>query len=226
VFSLVSAQTLSKHFVWLLKKKIKMSCYALDDLDTIRSQFQRDGVVCIRDAFTNHSDMQRAATHTQVFIDARVSSRKTQCLPDEHAIAQSVYTDPRVNRIFEDLHGYPLARSPHFPTEYRTYPPHSAGMHTHSDLPMFYPPQTELVYTVRNSDDATRFRWWGADGEVHVIRPEPNDLIMVRASGALHDVTPLSGGTRSIVKFVAHAPDAIPNEETLDAQRRHCPTAE
>lgn len=198
----------------------------MDDLDAIRSQFERDGVVCLRDAFANHSDMQRASAHTQVFADARVPSRKSQCLPEEHAVAQGVYTDSRVNGIFEDLHGYPLARSPHFPTEYRTYPPQSAGMHAHSDLTMFSPPQTELVYTVRNSDDATRFRWWGADGEMHVIRPEPNDLVMVRASGALHDVTPLSNGTRSIVKFVAHAPNAIPDEKTLGTQRQHCPTAD
>lgn len=67
----------------------------MDDLDAIRSQFERDGVVCLRDAFANHSDMQRAATQTQVFADARVPSRKSQCLPDEECNEYTKDSCPR-----------------------------------------------------------------------------------------------------------------------------------
>ncbi|MBD53147.1 MAG: hypothetical protein CL450_07640 [Acidimicrobiaceae bacterium] len=203
-----------------------MSCLPLHDRDAIRSQFQTEGVVCIRDAFAGHRDMAKEAQHTRVFDDVRVPSRKSQCLPEHHAIAQGVYADPAVNAVFEDLHGYPLQRSPHFPVEYRTYPAQSAGMQRHSALPMFDPPQTELVYTVRNDDAQTRFRWWDASGKRHEVSPRPNDLVMVRASGPLHDVTPLGDGTRSIVKFVAHAPDAAPRTGVLETQRKHCPASE
>ena len=162
--------------------------------------------------------------HSFVTDDQRTKLLSKQQHPSQRNKQNSLRTRRAINAVFEDLHGYPLQRSPHFPVEYRTYPAQSAGMQRHSDLPMFDPPQTELVYTVRNDDAQTRFRWWDVHGKRHEVAPRPNDLVMVRASGPLHDVTPLGDGTRSIVKFVAHAPTATPRATVLETQRQHCPT--
>jgi len=195
-------------------------CIPKTDLVTLKSRWDREGVVCIRNAFEHHADMVEAAGKTETFADARVPSRTSQCLPDSHPIASGVRADGEFNRLYEHLHGYPLAND-HFPTEYRVYGEGSNGMKAHRDLVMFDRPQTEMVYTTHNDSDS-QFHWTDSEGKQHSFSPQPNDVVLVKANGPVHGVTPLTQGTRGIVKFLGHAPGSVPNH-ALRIQKEMCP---
>merc|ERR1711860_36854 len=79
-------------------------------------------------------------------------------------------------------------------------------MEWHTDEAMTDPPQLELVYTVSNSSDSVtrvaRTRADAARGKVREIWTEPNSVLLVRAEGALHMVSPVQSGCRAIAKAV------------------------
>jgi hypothetical protein len=86
------------------------------------------------------------------------------------------------------------------PIEYRKYPIGSSGMDWHRDTPLIGK-QYECVYTVTNTSDSfTLYKDWL--GRVHSKWTEPGSLVIVRAGGVLHSVTPVHKGERTIVKFV------------------------
>ena len=199
-----------------------MECLPKTELKELKRRWDAEGVVCVRNAFDDHANMLAAAQNTPVFKDARVPSRKSHCLDEAHPIAKGVYADEGVNRLYEHLHGYKMTGH-HFPVEYRIYPKNSSGMGAHVDLQMFDKPQTEMVYTTHN-DSTSTFYWHDSNEKKHTIRPVANDLVLVRASGPLHGVTRVEGGTRGIVKFVGHAPNAVPSR-SLASEKSHCPTA-
>jgi hypothetical protein len=198
-----------------------MECLPKTELKELKRRWDAEGVVCVRNAFDDHANMLVAAQNTPVFEDARVPSRKSHCLDEAHPIAKGVYGDDGVNRLYEHLHGYKMVGR-HFPVEYRVYPENSTGMRPHRDLQMFDTPQTEMVYTTHN-DSTSTFYWHDSSETKHTIRPHGNDLVLVRASGPVHGVTNVEGGTRGIVKFVGHAPDATPTGSLVE-QKAHCPT--
>ena len=86
-----------------------------------------------------------------------------------------------------------------FPVEYRKYPSGAGGMIWHRDLELVGR-QYEFVYTVQNTSDS-RTLYKDFFGKVHSVWTEPNSLIILRASGVLHSVTPVTTGERTIVKF-------------------------
>lgn len=197
-----------------------MECVSKTDLATLKERWDREGVVCVRNAFERHSEMSEAAGETKTFEDPRISSRTSQCLPDAHPISKGVRSDESFNRLYEHLHGYPLIND-HFPAEYRVYGEGSGGMAAHRDLVMFDRPQTEMVYTTHNDSDS-QFHWTDREGNHHSFSPRPNDVVLVKADGPVHGVTALTKGTRGIVKFLGHAPGSEPNS-ALYFQRNLCP---
>ena len=94
-------------------------------------------------------------------------------------------------------------------------------MGLHSDLVMYDVPQTEMVYTIRNDSDS-EFQWIDSKHRLHSFRPQANDLVLVRANGPFHGVTPVHHGSRDIVKFVGHAPHARP-VMSFKHQLEQCP---
>lgn len=87
-----------------------------------------------------------------------------------------------------------------FPVEYRVYPP-GAHMSWHKDEALYVEPQYELIYTVSNTSDSytewkdechQRFQEW----------TEPNSLLVVRAEGFYHRVSPVTRGERGIIKLM------------------------
>ena len=198
-----------------------MECVSPDQLDRLKSQWDQEGLVCIRSAFEDHPRMAEEAHRTTTYADQRVPSRTSQCLPKDHPLSVGVGSDPVFNRAFEHLHGYALAND-HFPVEYRVYGEGSSGMAGHRDLVMFDKPQTEMVYTTHNASDS-EFFWIDRRGQEHRFAPQPNDVVLVKANGPVHGVTPLTEGTRGIVKFLGVAPDSTPNL-ALTIQKSACPS--
>ena len=87
-----------------------------------------------------------------------------------------------------------------YPLEFRAYPL-GAQMTWHRDEALYAVPQLELVLTLRNSSDSAT-EWVDAEGHLARVSTEANSLLVVRAGGALHRVTPVRRGERDIVKVV------------------------
>jgi hypothetical protein len=85
-----------------------------------------------------------------------------------------------------------------FPLELRVYPI-GAFMPMHRDECLYKEPQIEFIYTVENSSDS-KLQYVDIDGKLHVEWTQPNSLVLVRADASEHGVTPITRGSRTIVK--------------------------
>ena len=88
-----------------------------------------------------------------------------------------------------------------FPIEYRIYPIKSPGMHCHSDTLLYDLPQYEAVLTISNSSDSFT-NWYSYNNEEHKIYTKPNSLLLVKAKGNRHCVSPINKGERTIMKYI------------------------
>lgn len=87
-----------------------------------------------------------------------------------------------------------------FPIEHRIYPKGSKGMKWHIDTLLYDKPQYEAVFTVNNNSDSLT-EW--IDGNNKISRwTEPNSLLLVKAQGDYHHVTPIKKGNREILKLI------------------------
>jgi len=111
-----------------------------------------------------------------------------------------ILTSPEFMRYMSFIFETPLIHgAEHIPIEYRKYPVGSRGMAWHRDT-CLVGCQYECVYTLTNtSDSQTQYK--DLFGRVHSVRTEPNSLIVVRAGGVEHAVTPVTVGERTILKF-------------------------
>lgn len=90
-----------------------------------------------------------------------------------------------------------------YPVEMRRYPVGSA-MGWHRDEALYEEPQIECVFTLANSSDSET-QWETADGSLERKWMPPNSLLVVKAEGAAHGVTPVTEGDRLIAKYVLSA---------------------
>ena len=88
-----------------------------------------------------------------------------------------------------------------FPIEHRLYPIDSPGMKWHTDLLMYEKPQYEAIYTIRNESKSVT-QWKDGDGKINEIWTEPNSILLVKARGYEHHVTPPKIGEREILKLI------------------------
>ena len=94
-----------------------------------------------------------------------------------------------------------------FPIEHRIYPNGSKGMHWHIDTLMYDLPQYEAVFTINNNSDSVT-EW--LDNNIKRQWTEPNSLLLVKAQGHYHHVTPVTNGSREILKLIytqCHTPN-------------------
>lgn len=90
-------------------------------------------------------------------------------------------------------------------------------MDWHVDDVLYDPPQVEVVYTFENTSDCTT-RWKQGDGQTILKETDRNSVLVFRAGGAPHCVTPLKRGRRVIIKcaFVSKGAEFL--EESLVTQ--------
>jgi len=92
------------------------------------------------------------------------------------------------------------------PVEYRVYGP-GASMGWHTDRQLLPDQrQYECVITLRNTSDSETLMKQGTRKQNKHIKTEPNSLFVVQAKGVTHCVTPLTKGSRSILKVVFYEP--------------------
>jgi hypothetical protein len=88
-----------------------------------------------------------------------------------------------------------------FPIEFRIYPEGSSGMKCHKDTLLYEIPQYEMVYTIENESDSYT-NWYSYFGWNNKIYTKPNSLIIVKAQGNIHCVSPINKGFRKILKLI------------------------
>ena len=126
-------------------------------------------------------------------------------------------TDPLISRIYnKDLvqavrtltGNERLEPYDKIPVEYRVYGI-GASMNWHTDRQMLPDQcQYECVITLRNTSDSETLVKQGSKGNRNKhIKTEPNSLFVVQAKGVSHCVTPITKGSRSILKVVFYDPN-------------------
>ena len=101
------------------------------------------------------------------------------------------------------LLGFRVKPSNRLPIEFRLY--ETGGMidwhRDYVDKNFIHCPPIEIVFTLENNSDSKTV-WIDDDtNEQHEIITENNSIIITQGNGALHKVTPVSTGYRSIIKI-------------------------
>ncbi|KAL9182132.1 hypothetical protein ACHAXT_012784 [Thalassiosira profunda] len=108
------------------------------------------------------------------------------------------------------------------PIEVRVYERAGAGMEWHIDDVLYEPPQVEVILTLDNTSDCntmwrqhdmpllsngkelqspTKSKGAGPKYDVLSVQTTPNSALILKAGGVEHKVTPLTSGTRTILKM-------------------------
>ena len=94
---------------------------------------------------------------------------------------------------------YEYVLAPEIPVEIRSYEKKNANMNWHIDDILYQPvPQIEIILTIINTSNCQTL--WQIHDTVHGIETDPNSLLCLRAGVTSHCVTPLSYGSRTILK--------------------------
>lgn len=161
-----------------------------------------DNMIFIYD-FLSPQDFQRVqqtiANDTSPFINE--SFRITK--PLNHIYHSDIYDILYSSQSIQKLQDYtnPTIFASEFPIEYREYPLHSPGMRWHKDILLYEKPQYEAVFTIENTSDSYT-QWVDPEGNLYYVWTPPNSLLVMKASGYLHNVTPINQGKRNILKLV------------------------
>ena len=109
------------------------------------------------------------------------------------------YSEKYINKI-KNFVNSDIKKS-NFPIEFRVYPTGSEGMKCHKDTLLYEIPQYEMVYTIENESDSYT-NWYSYFGWNNKIYTKPNSLIIVKAQGNIHCVSPVNKGFRKILKLI------------------------
>ena len=135
------------------------------------------------------------------FQDTRNKNRLIVIIPKKSIIYKMLYGEKSPIKLFIEKLANKKTIQPDFPVEYRMYPKGSQGMHWHSDLQLYKKAQYEVVLTVYNSSDS-RLLWLDKQINKYTIKSKSNSVTIVKPNTALHKVTPLNKGFRTILKFI------------------------
>ncbi len=127
------------------------------------------------------------------------------------------YSNKIINQLKNKLMNDKIKAS-EFPIEHRIYPVESEGMDWHIDTLMYDKPQYEAIYTIRNKSKSLT-GWIDGDNVYQKIWTKPNSLLVVKARGYKHHVTPPISGEREILKLIYTQSDKI-NENYLQEIER------
>ena len=117
----------------------------------------------------------------------------------DNKINNIFYSEKYINKIKNVINGN--IKKSDFPIEFRIYPEGSSGMKCHKDTLLYEKPQYEMVYTIENESDSYT-NWYSYFGWNNKIYTKPNSLIIVKAQGNIHCVSPVNKGFRKILKLI------------------------
>lgn len=160
---------------------------------------KNDNVIYIKE-FLSKSDFKKVSgltkdKNTFMYEDFRYAKP----LFEEAEIYDIFYGEKSMDTIQTYLNNkiYPSE----FPIEHRIYHRDSSGMRWHKDTLLYTKPQYEAIYTIDNQSKSMT-QWKDETEKLHEIWTEPNSLLIVKADGYNHHVTPPLTGEREILKLI------------------------
>lgn len=137
---------------------------------------------------------------SQMIHDPKATGRAMYVIPDNDPIIRIICNKALVNQVREITNNPRLKPCLSIPLEYRKYVIGSY-MDWHKDTQMLPEQlQYECVITLTNSSDSHTLLKY--DSGIKKLVTKPNSLLIVRANGIPHKVTPLGKGIRTIIKLV------------------------
>jgi len=170
-------------------------------IDDILSKYQENDKLIYIEDFLSKDDY-----HKILSLDTDKSKFKNEKyrlikpLSPDNISYQIFYSDQIINALKQKLDNNKIMKSD-FPIEHRIYPEDSKGMDWHVDTLMYDVPQYEVIYTIRNMSKSLT-GWKDDDDKYHKIWTKPNSLLVVKAEGYGHHVTPPISGEREILKLI------------------------
>lgn len=132
--------------------------------------------------------------------DAKATGRRMYVVPDSHPVLRTLYNKRFVETVRKLTGNRKLRPCLTIPVEYRTYEVGSY-MDWHNDTQMLPDQlQYECVVTLTNTSDSETLLEYPKT--IKTLETKPNSLLIVRANGIRHKVTPVQKGERTILKLV------------------------
>ena len=160
---------------------------------------ENDNLVYIEN-FLDKKDFQKILkldTDKNTFL--KESFRYIKPLKKDSYVYDIFYSQKIINKL-KPLLSEKIKKSD-FPIEHRIYPIDSEGMKQHRDTLLYDKPQYEAIFTIRNKSSSYT-KWIDDDGKLHKKWTKPNSMLIVKALGYQHSVTPPKTGEREILKMI------------------------
>lgn len=150
--------------------------------------------------------------------DPKAQGRLMHILNNAHPLIPQIFNRSLINTVRRITGNPRLSPCPEVPPEYRIYNPGSS-MHWHRDQQML-PDQNqyECVITLRNTSDSETLL--DHKKGIKSLQTKPNSLLVVRANGIKHSVSPTTKGSRSILKVVFSEPTSPSFHNSRRRRRR------
>jgi len=179
------------------------------------NQKENDMVVYIPEFLDNEDYQQILSLNNNKDNFMYESFRYAKPLTDK-VIYDIFYNQKYMNKIQPFLNHkiYPSK----FPIEHRIYSTDSPGMRWHKDLLMYKKPQYEAIFTLRNTTKSVT-EWKDENNKLNKKWTEPNSLLIVKANGYEHHVTPPQEGEREILKLIYTQTHGINSNFTKEMER-------
>ena len=199
---------------------ILLFIYSYTKLNYNNNIIYKDKIIYIDD-FLNNTEYEKLLINLENDNRNLIDENFRLILPLDHnnnkIIYDTFYSEKYINLLQLKTNNYNIFKSD-FPIEYRIYPKNSKGMNLHSDTLLYDLPQNEAIYTIHNTSDS-QTKWFDENNKENSIWTKPNSMLIVKADALKHMVTPITTGTRSILKLIYTQSDNINNNYKMELNR-------
>ena len=199
---------------------ILLFIYSYTKLNYNNNIIYKDKIIYIDD-FLNNTEYEKLLINLENDNRNLIDENFRLILPLDHnnnkIIYDTFYSEKYINLLQLKTNNYNIFKSD-FPIEYRIYPKNSKGMNLHSDTLLYDLPQYEAIYTIHNNSDS-HTKWFDENNKENSIWTKPNSMLIVKADALKHMVTPITIGTRSILKLIYTQSDNINNNYKMELNR-------
>lgn len=169
-----------------------------------RTNFSKDAVykqhVYDKNTFVKILAYTKQIKLSDMVLDPKATGRMMYVINNDNPIIPFICDIKLINQVRKITGNQKLKPNLEIPIEYRKYVIGSY-MDWHKDTPMLPDQlQYECVITLTNSGDSLTLLQY--KNGIKKLSTKPNSLLLVRANGITHKVTPLAKGERTILKIV------------------------
>jgi hypothetical protein len=183
-----------------------------------KKKIKNDNVVYIKN-FLNKNDFNRIKTlntDKNNFKHEKFRYIRPLNRTNDDYVYNIFYDNKYLKKIQRHLN--PQIFESEFPIEHRIYDIGSEGMNWHKDTLLYKKPQYEAIFTIDNmSKSETHYK--DENDKLYKLWTEPNSLLIVKAQGYSHGVTPTLVGEREILKLIYTQTNEI-NENYIKEMKR------